>query len=206
LIAEDHTLVRIGIRALLEDFDGVEVAGEAGDGREALRLIQMHQPDVVLMDLTMPEMNGLEATSRAAREFPNVRVLILSAHADQEYVWQALQAGARGYVLKDDSPQELELAIKTVARGESYLSPAVSSNAQRLDREPSSLKRLTPRQREVLQLVAEGYKTKEIAQKLQISIKTVETHRARLMEQLNIYDIAGLVRYAIRMGLVTPDS
>jgi len=206
LIAEDHTLVRIGIRALLEDFDGVEVAGEAGDGCEALRLIQAQQPDVVLMDLTMPEMNGLEATSRAAREFPNVRVLILSAHADQEYVWQALQAGARGYVLKDDSPQELELAIKTVARGESYLSPAVSSYAQRLDREPGSLKRLTPRQREVLQLVAEGYKTKEIAQKLQISIKTVETHRARLMEQLNIYDIAGLVRYAIRMGLVTPDS
>jgi DNA-binding NarL/FixJ family response regulator len=214
LLAEDHTLVRAGFRALLKDLPALQVVAEAGDGREALQLISEHHPDVVLMDITMPTLNGLEATARATREFPYVRVIILSVHANEEYVLEALRAGASGYLLKDAGTSELEMAIKTVCGGEVYLSPAISKHVAeyirrtghvpRSDAEDSvPYKRLTPRQSEVLQLIAEGRTTKQIAHLLNISIKTAETHRTRLMEQLNIHDVAGLVRYAIRLGIVT---
>jgi DNA-binding NarL/FixJ family response regulator len=163
-----------------------------------------------MMDISMPELNGLEATARVARDRPEVRVIILSMHATEEYVWQALRAGAAGYLLKDADTSELERAVACVARGESYLSPAVSRHVigdyiRRTGGEGSSLDLLTPRQREVLQLIAEGNSTKEIARKLHLSAKTVETHRMQLMERLDIRDIAGLVRYAIRVGIVKPD-
>lgn len=217
LLADDHTLVRAGIRSLLETLPGIQVVAEASDGREALDLIEQHRPDVVLMDIAMSELNGLEATAYALREFPQVRVIILSMHANEEYVWQALRAGAKGYLLKDAGMAELELAVKSVARGETYLSPPISRQVisdymRRVggeeERSGSSrdVERLTPRQREILQLVAEGNTTQAIAQKLEISIKTVETHRMQLMERLNIHDIAGLVRYAIRVGLVKPEE
>ncbi len=207
LLAEDHTLVRAGIRALLESLDGVEVVAEAADGREALRLAQAHAPDILLMDITMKELNGLEATARLAKERSATRVIILSMHADQAYVRQALQAGAAGYLLKGADLAELELALKAVTRGDTYLSPSVSKglvgdllNGKAPEANP--LDELTLRQREVLQLVAEGKTTKEIAGRLNLSIKTVETHRAQLMERLNIHDVAGLVKFAIRVGLV----
>jgi len=211
LLADNHTLVRAGLRALLRSIDGIEVVAEADDGREALHLVGTQQPDVVLMDVAMPEMNGLEATARVSKEFPSVRVIILSMHANEEYVLQALRAGAAGYVLKDSGVSELELALKSVSRGETYLSPAVSKHVvadyvRRVGGESNSLEHLTPRQREILQLLAEGRSMKEIAQLLFISIKTVETHRAQLMERLDIHDVPGLVRYAIRIGLVTPDE
>lgn len=211
LLADNHTLVRAGLRALLESLEAVQVVAEANEGREALRLIETHKPDVVLMDVAMPEMNGLEATARAVQEFPNVRVIILSMHANEEYVLQALRAGAMGYVLKDSGVSELELALRAVSKGEAYLSPAVSKHVvsdyvRRVGGEASSPTQLTPRQRQILQLLAEGRSMKEIAQLLYISVKTVETHRAQLMERLDIHDVAGLVRYAIRTGLVTPEA
>jgi len=211
LLADDHTLVRAGIRSLLENMEGIEVIAEAGDGRDALRLVRAHRPDVVLMDIAMPGLNGLEAAARIAKKFPNVRVIILSMHVNEEYVLQALRAGAAGYMVKGADAAELEIAIRAVARGETYLSPMVSKHVvtdyiQRISGETSPLELLTPRQREVLQLIAEGYSTKKIARTLKISVKTVETHRMQLMERLDIHDIAGLVRYAIRIGLVKPDQ
>jgi DNA-binding NarL/FixJ family response regulator len=210
LIADDHALVRAGIRALLQSIAGFEVVGEAADGRDALSLIKAQHPDLVLMDTSMPGLNGVEATVRVTKDFPKVRVLMLSAHADEEYVRQALRAGAAGYLLKDAGTAELELAIRAVARGETYLSPSVSKHViadyvRRAGTESGSLELLTARQREVLQLIAEGYTTKEIARILHISDKTVETHRMQLMDRLDIHDVAGLVRYAIRVGLVKSD-
>jgi DNA-binding NarL/FixJ family response regulator len=209
LLADDHDLVRAGLRALLQRVRGLEVVAEAADGRAALRLIAAHRPDVVLMDILMPELNGLDATARAAAAFPDVRVLILSMNAGEEYVLPALRAGAAGYLPKKSSPQELERAIRTVARGEPYLSPAVSKCV--IDRclhdgagTISSLERLTLRQRETLQLIAEGQTAKGIAQRLNVSVRTAELHRTQLMEALDIHDVAGLVRYAIRMGLIAP--
>lgn len=210
LLADDHTLVRAGFRALFQSIEGIEVIAEAADGREALQMIATHKPDVVLMDIAMSNLNGLEATARVAQEFPHVHVVMLSMHANEEYVLQALRAGAMGYLLKDASVTELELAINAVMRGETYLSPAVSKHVveyvQRVGGESSSLQRLTARQREILQLIAEGCTTQEIARMLHISVKTVETHRAQLMERLDIHDVAGLVRYAIRMGVVTSND
>ena len=218
LLVDDHHLVRAGLRTLLQQMPGTEVIGEASDGREALECIKADPPDVVLMDITMAEMNGLVATAQVTHDFPQVRVVMLSMHANKEYVTQALQAGAAGYLLKDAAPTELELAIRAVTRGEKYLSPAISTHviADYLQRaatgtlsqrevDSSSHDPLTLRQREILQLIAEGNTTKEIAAKLTLSVKTVETHRTQLMERLDIHDIAGLVRYAIRTGLVTPD-
>jgi DNA-binding NarL/FixJ family response regulator len=211
LLADDHQLVRTGIRLLLQTLSGVEVVAEAADGREALRLIGAHHPDVVLMDIMMPGLNGLEATARAARDFPEVRVIVLSVNTTEEYVLQSLRAGAAGYLLKNISPAELEAAVRAVARGERYLSTAVSKHVieaylHRVGPEASSLDRLTPRQREVLQLVAEGATTKEIGRKLGLSVKTVEMHRGQLMDSLGIRDVAGLVRYAIRMGVIAADG
>jgi DNA-binding NarL/FixJ family response regulator len=218
LLAEDHALVRAGIRALLQNLTGIEVVAEAGDGREALRLIKTYQPDLVLMDIAMAGLNGLEATARVTKEFPGVRVIVLSMHSTEEYVAQALRAGAAGYLLKDAAATELELAVTAVARGETYLSPAVSkhviasylrraggADAGGDEETPSPVALLTPRQREILQLIAEGHSTKEIAATLHLSVKTVETHRMQLMGRLDVHDVAGLVRYAIRIGLVMPD-
>jgi DNA-binding NarL/FixJ family response regulator len=210
LLADDHTLVRAGFRALLAGIPDVQVIAEAGDGREALRLIEEHQPDLVLMDISMPGLNGLEAAARVASESPYVRVIILSMHANEEYVVQALQSGAAGYLLKDADAAELEIAVRAVSRGETYLSPPVSKQViadylRRIGEGGSLLEALTPRQREVLQLIAEGHTSREMAQILGISLKTVESHRTALMRRLDIRDVAGLVRYAIRVGLVSPE-
>jgi DNA-binding NarL/FixJ family response regulator len=211
LLADDHKLFRAGIRALLLTLRDVEVVAEAGDGREALRLIAMQRPDVVLIDIMMPNLNGLDATARIGRAFPRTRVVILSMNADEDSVLKALRAGAVGYLVKTADPAELELAIRAVVRGERFLSAAVSDHVVaaclgRVDKEQSSLDRLPSRQREVLQLIAEGHTTKEIAAKLDISVKTAEAYRGDLMKALDIHDIASLTRYAIRTGLVSPDS
>jgi len=208
LLADDHTLVRAGLRKLLESMPGIEVVGEASDGLELLELAEKLQPQVVLMDIAMPGLNGLEATGRIARAWPDIRVLILSMHQNAEYVRQALRHGAVAYLLKDSAPMELELALKAVLNGETYLSPAVSKGVvtdyvHRLRTEEQPADVLTPRQREVLQLIAEGQSTKEIARRLDLSVKTVETHRTQLMKQLDIHEVAGLVRYAMRSGLVS---
>ena len=207
LLADDHTLVRAGIRALVEKLPEVEVIAEAKDGREALRLVREHKPDLVLMDIAMPGLNGYEATSRISREFPDVRVIILSMYANEEYVREAIHAGAAGYLLKRCAAAELEKAIKTVAGGDTYFSPLVSEHVTRDGSGPGSdrtlIDRLTSRQREILELIAERHSTKEIAQVLSISVKTVETHRSQLMDRLGIHDVPGLVRFAIRTGLVS---
>ncbi len=210
LLAEDHTLVRAGFRALLEKLEGVQVIGEVSDGRAAFKVSKELQPDVVLMDIAMPEMNGLQATNRIRQECPNTKILMLSMYTNEEYLMEALRAGAAGYLLKDADRTELELAIKTVWRGDTYLTPAVAKftvNAycRKDDAQLGPLGRLTGRQREILQLIAEGCSTKQIAQRLDLSVKTVETHRAQLMDRLEIHDIPGLVRLAIRTGLVRPE-
>jgi DNA-binding NarL/FixJ family response regulator len=214
LLAEDHRLVRAGLRALLESGPGFEVVGEAASGHEALPLIAQLHPDVVLMDISMPGLNGLEATRRVVHAHPRTRVVMLSMHADEEYVRQALLAGAAGYLLKDAETGELEVALRAVVRGDLWLSPAISRTllpellTERAARTPAhrSLDRLTSRQREILQLIAEGTTTKQIAQRLRVSVKTVETHRANLMERLEIHDVPGLVRFAIRVGIVALES
>lgn len=211
VLADDHGLVRAGIRALVERLEDIEIVAEAADGREALRLVATYRPDVILMDIMMPNLNGLDAAARIARAFTHTRVVILSMNADEDSVLKALRAGAVGYVVKTADPVELELAIRGAARGDKTLSSAVSQHVvsaclRRVDREQTSLERLTPRQREVLQLVAEGRTTKEIATKLDISAKTAETYRSELMNALDIHDVATLTRYAIRAGLVSLDS
>jgi DNA-binding NarL/FixJ family response regulator len=210
LLADDHKLFRAGIRALLQTLPDVEIVGEAADGREALRLITTHNPDVVLMDIMMPDLNGLDAAARIARASPRSHVVMLSMNADEDSVLQALRAGADGYLVKTADPAELELAIRAVSRGDKFLSSAVSQVVvtaclTRIDQEETSLERLPPRQREVLQLIAEGHTTKEIASKLDISIKTAEAYRGELMKTLDIHDIASLTRYAIRTGLISLD-
>jgi DNA-binding NarL/FixJ family response regulator len=209
LLAEDHSLVRAGFRALLKSMPGVEVVGEAASGRQALEMIGRLLPDVVLMDITMPELSGLHAAARASREHPSVKVIMLSMHDNEEFVWQALHAGAAGYLLKGADPGELELAIRSVARGMSYLSPAVSNhvvaNYVRRTDPDTPRDRLTPRQIEIVQLIAEGKTNQQIAATLEISLKTVESHRAQLMSRLDVHDVPAIVRYAIRMGLVSAD-
>jgi len=211
LLADDHTLVRAGLRKLLESLPNIEVVGEASDGLALLELAARMQPQLILMDIAMPGLNGLEATGRITKSWPDMRVLILSMHQNAEYIRQALRQGAVAYLLKDSAPMELELALKAVLNGETYLSPAVSKGVvsdyvQRLRNEEEPVDLLTPRQREVLQLIAEGQSTKDIARRLDLSVKTVETHRTQLMKQLDIHEVTGLVRYALRAGLVTsPD-
>jgi DNA-binding NarL/FixJ family response regulator len=207
VLADDHALVRAGIRALLAGIAGIEVVGEAHDGHEVVDLVEKLHPNLVLMDIAMPGLNGLEASARVVKSSPGTAVIILSMHSAQEYALQALRAGASGYVLKDADFAELELAIAAVARGETYLSPAMSRHLvadfrRRVADKPDPLERLTSRHREVLQLIAEGNTTKDIAAKLKLSVKTVETHRAQLMDRLDIHDVAGLVRFAIRVGLI----
>jgi DNA-binding NarL/FixJ family response regulator len=209
VLADDHTLVRAGIRSLLESVDGVEVVAETGDGREALELIGEHRPDIALLDIGMPGLSGLEVAKRVAQASPKTRIIILSMHADATHVREALRSGVSGYLLKGAAVAELPLALKAVMRDESYLTPKVSQQVvedflRDTEEEPSPLNGLTTRQREILQLIAEGRTMKEIAGICEISIKTVETHRLRLMERLDIHDVPGLVRFAIRVGLVSP--
>jgi DNA-binding NarL/FixJ family response regulator len=209
LLADDHALVRAGMKSLLESADGFEVVAEAANGREAVRLARTVKPDVALFDIAMPELNGLEAARRLATECPEVRVLILSMHTDPAYVREAMQAGTAGYVLKEAGVEELELAIRAALRGERYLDPRVSKQViegyvKGLEGDTPGAA-LTSRQREILQLIAEGHSTREIAQRLHLSVKTVETHRAQLMDRLGIRDVAGLTRYAIRIGLISDE-
>lgn len=212
VLAEDHTLVRAGLRTLLQQLHRVTVVGEAADGREAVALARIHQPDVILMDISMPGLNGIDATRQVKRELPDVRVVILSMHSSEEHVMQALRAGASGYLLKESAPLELELALQAVGSGETYLSPPISRQViegymQRVgDTTQDALATLSARQREILQLVAEGNSSKEIARRLDLSVKTIETHRAQLMDRLQIRDVAGLVRFAIRTGLISADK
>jgi DNA-binding NarL/FixJ family response regulator len=212
LLADDHTLVRAGMRALLGELPGIEVIAETGDGREALRLVREHKPDIALLDISMPGLNGLEVVGRITHDHPKTRVIIVSMHGDDESIRRALVAGAAGYMLKNSDRGELELALRAVARGDTWLSPALTKRvvaaytqgALASAEEPFAV--LTPRQREVLQLVAEGHSNKEIASRLNVTLKTVETHRTELMERLGIHGVAGLVRYAIQVGLVRPDA
>ncbi|MEI6674037.1 MAG: response regulator transcription factor [Verrucomicrobiota bacterium] len=211
ILADDHALVRAGIRSLLEKLPGVEVVAEAGNGREALELVLRHRPDVVLMDITMPCLNGLDAAARMTTEFPEVRVIILSMHNNEEYYWMALKSGAAGYLLKQAATAELATALQAVARGEIYLSQEISKRlvkqffVQGIAGRKSPFEQLTGRQREVLQLIAEGQNTKSIADILKLSPKTVEYHRMKLMTGLNVHDITGLVRFALRMGLISQE-
>ena len=215
LLADDHALVRAGIRALLVGLPDVESVVEAGDGQEALTVLRETKPDLALIDIAMPGLNGLELAARVAREAPGTRLVILSMHGTPAHVAQALRAGVSGYLLKDAAADELPVLLRAVMRGETYLSPAISKQVVDgyLGRaatpvavgEGETLDVLTSRQREILQLVAEGKSTKEVAQLLDVSAKTVETHRGQIMERLGIHDLAGLVRYAIRTGLVSPD-
>jgi DNA-binding NarL/FixJ family response regulator len=211
LLADDHILVRAGIRTLLENIPDVKVIGEATSGREALEIVKAKLPNLVLMDVAMADLNGLDALLRISKDFPEVRVMILSAHSNEEYVIRALRSGAAGYMLKDAATAELKLAISSVSEGKTYLSPSISRTAidsylERLGEVVSPLEQLTSRQREILQLIGEGKNTKEIASNLEISVKTVEAHRLQLMERLGIHDIPGLVRFAIRTGLVSADA
>jgi len=220
LLADDHALVRAGIRALLTGLPDVDSVIEAGDGQEALSLLRELRPDVALVDIAMPGLNGLELAARVMREAPETRLVILSMHGTPGHVAQALRAGVCGYLLKDSAADELPVLLRAVMRGETYLSPTISKQvvdgylgrtsspgtaAAAGAPDGSDLDVLTSRQREILQLVAEGKSTKEVAQLLDLSAKTVETHRAQIMDRLGIRDLAGLVRYAVRTGLVSSD-
>lgn len=204
LLADDHSVVRNGFRRILEAQSDMEVVGEAANGRDAVEQAATLQPDVVIMDVTMPELNGIEATRRIAETAPRARVLALSMHRDSVYVREILRAGARGYLLKDSSEADFVAAVRAVAKGEGYLSPAVSdavlSDYRKHVTDPIDL--LTSREREVLQQVAEGKSNKEIAVLLKLSVYTVEAHRGKIMEKLNLHSAGELVRFAIRNGLI----
>ncbi len=206
VLADDHNIVRTGFRSLVNEL-GYQVVGEASDGKQALSLIAQHHPDVVLMDISMPGMNGLEATDVISRDYPEVRVIILSGYANAEYAQRALHAGAAGYLLKVSLASELALAIDSVVQGDTYLTPAVAKLVvqdmrQSNERPARRQGPLTPRQEEVLKLIASGYSRKEIAKELGISVKTFDTLRSQIIEALEIHDTAGLVNYANRMGLL----
>jgi two-component system response regulator NreC len=213
VVADDHTIVRQGLCAILKAHPDVEVVGEASDGREAVRLAGELEPDIVIMDIAMPKLNGLEATRRIADRHPRVRVLILSMYTDMEHVVHALQAGACGYVRKEDADSEVIDAIEAARPDHPYLSPAIDEEAvrehlQRAARQAAEdeYDPLTPREREVLQLVAEGHPNKQIARILCIAVRTVEEHRAHIMRKLDVTDQAALVRYAVRKGIVSPEQ
>lgn len=213
LVVDDHTIVREGIRLLLEGSPDIEVVGEAAEGKAALSEVRTLQPDVVLMDITMPGMSGLEATRQIKAQWPEVQVLALTMHENEEYFFQILHAGASGYVLKGASSAELLSAIRAAARGDVFLHPSlarklVGDYLRRVGvgEEQPSFDRLTPREKEVLTLIAEGYTNREIAERLVISPSTVQTHRARIMEKLNLQNRTELIKYAIRRGLIDLDS
>ena len=204
LLADDHTIVRDGLRALLEAERDIQVVGDAADGRDAVRQTAQHCPDVVLVDIAMPELNGIEASRQIREVCPSAQVIILSMHSTAEHIFQALHAGARGYLLKESAGKEVIAAVRAVHAGRRYLSQKISSQA--LDdyarqREPGPLGRLSPREREILQLVVEGKSSAEIAALLSLSPKTVETYRSRMMDKLGVGDLPGLVKFAIQHGL-----
>lgn len=209
-LVDDHALLRAGLTALLGESPGIAVVGEAADGRVAVDRIAAAWPDVVLTDIHMPGVNGLELAARLRQQLPDVRVVFLTMHLDEEYVREALRIGAAGYVHKDADAAELELAVRAASRGQTYISPAVSAHLvadyrRVADAGPGPSAVLTARQLQVLRLIASGVTTKGIANRLGLSAKTVETHRSQLMDRLKIYDVAGLVRYAVRTGLITVD-
>jgi DNA-binding NarL/FixJ family response regulator len=209
LIADDHALVRAGIAALLRGLGDVEIVGEADDGAEAVAMARRFAPDVVLLDISMKGINGLEAAASIVRDSPVCRVIMLSMHTDSAFVQQALAAGASAYLIKGSAIDELELAVRSVMRGEKYLSSALSKSMVEAFLQQGSVRetdRLTQRQLEVLKLIAEGNSTKEIAHVLGVSAKTVESHRATIQQRLGIRDVAGLVRYAMRTRLIPPDA
>ena len=208
LLADDHSLVLAGIRLLAERIEGLQVVAEARDGREAVEQALLHRPELVIMDISMQELNGIEAAGRIRASLPSTRILILSSHTTEEFVRRAIRAGASGYLIKGSAPAELEMAIAAVMRGHLYVSAEVSRHllaASAQDGQAGGLEALTPRQREILQAIAEGRSTKEIAFRLGVSVKTVETHRAAIMERLDIRDVPGLVVFAIRHGLIALD-
>jgi len=204
LLADDHALVRHGFRMILAAQPDMEIAGEAGNGREAVELAASLRPDVVVMDVTMPELNGIEATRRLTADNPHIRVVALSMHKDSVYVREILRAGARGYLLKDSVADDLVAAVRAVAGGEGYLSPAISNAVLDDYRKhvTNAIDLLSSREREVLQMLAEGKTNKEIAVTLNLSVYTVDAHRGRIMEKLNVHSINELVRFAVRNGLV----
>lgn len=216
LLADDHRIVREGLRRLLESREDIEVVGEAADGEEAVAMASAQHPDVVLMDISMPKLSGIDATRRLCKNgngsptpADGMKILILSMHESQTYVEEVLRAGASGYVLKDSAPTDLFAAIDAVRSGDSYLSPSVTQRvvnaiARPGDRPSLAVSSLTERERQVLELIAEGLSSKEIASRLGVSLKTIESHRANLMDKLDIHKVSGLVRFAIRAGLVAP--
>jgi DNA-binding NarL/FixJ family response regulator len=201
LIVDDQALVRAAVRALLEAFDGVDVVGEAADGPSALDLVARYRPDLVVLDVSMPGMSGFETAVRIREQTPGVRILMLSMHRDEEYAHRAANTGVAGYIAKDSAPHVLQAAVAAIASGSVYFDPDPYRHCDPA-RTKAPLARLTPRQREVLSLVARGYTTTRIAQQLSVSPKTVQAHRAEVMARLRIHDLAGLVRFSIRHGLV----
>lgn len=208
LVADDHTLVREGLRALLDADSEIEVVSEACNGVEALDMARKHKPDIAILDIAMPKLNGLLVTQRIRSELPETRVLVLSMYGEEEYVTQALRSGASGFILKDAAASDLISALKAIHIGERYLSPTVSWRLVKKyvvdDKLPGVKQRgkLSNREKEILQLIAEGYTNSEIAHMLKLSVKTVQTHRSHVMEKLDIHSIAGLTRHAIKIGLV----
>jgi DNA-binding NarL/FixJ family response regulator len=210
VIADDHSLIRVGLKTLLRQIKGIDIVGEASDGIEAFSIIQDCHPDVALLDIKMPGVNGIQVASRIARSCPLVKVIMLAETVREEYIWYTIQAKATGYPIKDLDAQELNDAIQTVMSGDSYFARDIPQEVMnkylhQKDREGSLLDHLSARQQDVLHFIATGLSTKKIAQVMQLSPKTVESHRSQLMKRLNIHDITGLVRYAIRVGLVEPD-
>ena len=210
VIADDHKLVRSGFKAMLRELH-VDVVAETGDGHEALNLLAQHRPDIALLDITMPGLTGIEVANRIKKSHPQIKIIILSMHTTADYIAQAIRAGVSGYLLKNADPVELELAIRAASDGHTYLSPAVSKclvedYARRVGPGGGVADQLTDRQREILQLLAEGKSNKDVARILKVSVKTVETHRKQLMDRLGIHDIAGLVRFAIRVGIIRAED
>jgi DNA-binding NarL/FixJ family response regulator len=212
VLADDHNLIRQGIRALLEEAKGIQVVGEADNGHDAVKLVEQLNPDVLLIDITMPRLNGLEAAERIRLQYLATRVLILSMSSDETLVRQALRNGARGYLVKQAAVDELLVALHAVNQGETYLSPAVSATIVNdllslpAGATAGGLARLSSREREVLQLIAEGMTSREIGELLTITVKTVEKHRSSLMSKLSVHDVAGLTRLAVKYGIVSADS
>jgi len=209
LLADDHALVRRGLHYLLDRAEGMQVAGEAADGREAVRLCEEIRPDVVIMDIGMPNLNGVEATAQIAKKNPSIGIIILSMHADETYLVRALSAGAKGYLLKDSAETDLIRAVRTVHEGRPFFSPAIAHTLledymRRLQQQnlQDSYDLLTDREREVLQLLAEGKSNKEVATLLDLSLYTVETHRSNLMQKLNLHNTAEIVLYAVRKKII----
>jgi DNA-binding NarL/FixJ family response regulator len=210
VLADDHAVMRSGLRALLQQQDGLQVVGEASDGREAVAQVESLHPDVVVMDLTMPNLNGVEASRQITSKFPDIAVVILSMHSDEGYVLRALKAGARGYLLKESAESDLISAIRAVQQGKAFFSPAVSKVLvqdyvrQLQDRDiEDSYELLTPRERELLQLIAEGKSNKDVANMLNLSVYTVETHRGNIMEKLGLHTVPELILYAVRKGVIS---